>query len=350
MTRRASLGLALAALLVLAAAGGYAWWWFRLADGIRDGIARWADERRADGWRVSYGVIETGGFPGPVRIRLDTPRVTLPDGLDWQTAELRGRVAPWAPLRVHVDGPGHHELALPAATALQADFEAATAEVLLAPSGRLDHLRINLGGGTGRVVGGETFRVDAARLDLDPIAVPADADHSTTTLTVDIVAEGILLPETVKPALGPRVGVATLAARLQGRVPPEPAMTAATLWRDDGGTVEIDRLAVEWGPLQMAADGTFALDRTLQPMVAMSTSIRGFNETVDALTTAGVVKRKDAGTAKMVLGLLAKTPANGGAPAIEVPLTIQDGVLSLGPAALAKVPPIPWAAMPAGRR
>jgi len=142
------------------------------------------------------------------------------------------------------------------------------------------------------------------------------------------------------------VGRAMLTATLMGAVPPTPPggspPEALARWRDDGGTVEIQRLALGWGPLSVTADGTLALDEGLQPQAALSAHVTGYGETVDALLRAGMVKPRAAFIAKLALGAMAKTPANGGPPEIAVPVTIQDGKLYVGPAALLVMPRIDW--------
>ena len=74
----------------------------------------------------------------------------------------------------------------------------------------------------------------------------------------------------------------------------------------------------------------------------MTARITGFRETVDALVAAGAVRPRDAMTAKIVLGVLAKTPEDGGPPRITAPLSAQDGALYIGPVRLFHLPAIRW--------
>ncbi|MEE9194263.1 MAG: DUF2125 domain-containing protein, partial [Alphaproteobacteria bacterium] len=97
-------------------------------------------------------------------------------------------------------------------------------------------------------------------------------------------------------------------------------------------------LKVHWGPLNFSATGTLALDQDLQPLLAMTATITGFNETIDALAAARAIKARDATVAKMLLSLLAKRPGGGGPAELKIPLTVQDGKLFVGPVALMKVP------------
>jgi hypothetical protein len=113
-------------------------------------------------------------------------------------------------------------------------------------------------------------------------------------------------------------------------------------WRDGGGTVEVARLNLAYGFLDVWANGTMALDGDMQPIGAFTAKVEGFFPLVDALKEKGLVRARDAVTAKVVLGVLAKKPADGGPPTLNLPLTVQGRKVYAGPLALAQVPAIPW--------
>ena len=54
------------------------------------------------------------------------------------------------------------------------------------------------------------------------------------------------------------------------------------------------------------------------------------------------MRRRDAVTAKLVLGALARTPEGGGPPTLNLAITVQDRTLFAGPVALARLPAIDW--------
>ncbi|NVK19583.1 MAG: DUF2125 domain-containing protein [Methylocystaceae bacterium] len=113
-------------------------------------------------------------------------------------------------------------------------------------------------------------------------------------------------------------------------------------WRDAGGTVEINRIQVAYGPLLVQGNGTLALDGGLQPVGAFSARIQGFFETLEALRRARVVRGPDASMAKVVLGMLLKYPENGGQPSISLPISIQDQAVFAGPVRLINIPTQNW--------
>jgi hypothetical protein len=68
--------------------------------------------------------------------------------------------------------------------------------------------------------------------------------------------------------------------------------------------------------------------------------IRGYTETVDALTAAGAMKPRDAGTLKIALNLFARQGAGGGRRELSVPVTAQDGRLNVAGFSLFGLPPL----------
>ena len=127
-----------------------------------------------------------------------------------------------------------------------------------------------------------------------------------------------------------------------GEIPPGRPAEALSVWQNSGGTVEIPHFELGWASLVVRAGGTMALDSALQPVAALTGKISGYNETADALVSAKIVKPGAALVAKFALGAFSRTPPGGGRPEIEVPLSIQEGWLFVGPVKLLKLPEIRW--------
>lgn len=109
-----------------------------------------------------------------------------------------------------------------------------------------------------------------------------------------------------------------------------------------GGSLAIERLALGWGPLGLSASATIALDAQLQPMGTATARVLGYSEALDSLAAQNVITRRTATAAKAVLALIARTPEGGQTPEVEVPLTLQDRVLSMRQIPLARIPPLVW--------
>jgi hypothetical protein len=345
MTRR-RLIIPLVALLAVIA--GYSWWWLEAAGQVRLGIARWADERRAAGWMVDY-TLGVSGYPFSLNATIDQPRIVAESGKwRWQGPRITSHAAPWRLSQVTVEFPGTHVVAIPA-TAPEMTVVAAkatgTAEVSVA--GAIEHIAAEITGVSLSSPDYGSFRAD--RLALRATEAPPDARPQAGSPTPPpgptVVAEieRLVLPDTIRGALGQTVERASLNAQLTGRLPPgQPLKDAVVAWRDQGGTLEIRELSGIWGPLTIAAAGTLALDGNMQPQGALNARARGYNETVDALVNAGLVNRRAGANVKVAFGVLGKQPQGGGPPEITVPVTVQNSWIYLGPVGLLPIPPLAW--------
>lgn len=348
--------IATAATLALAAAGWTGYWLYAAA-ALRDGVSAWAAERRAQGLSASFSAIEVTGFPlrfqttvrDPVLMRPTRPAKPGAEAASWawRGSEVVATSRPWTPRQLQLSLSGTHEFTLPldaTAWTVFATARQALASVRLDPagaplSGVFETQELDLVSEDGSAA------VTIARATVAGRAPPPGGDGpGSVTLELDFWGEGVDLATSPELPLGRRIDALEGTASLLGAWPAGlPALArAAALWRDGGGTVELRRLYVRWGPLEIEATGTLALDAEMQPMGALKATIRGFAETIDALVAAGMVRERDGNTAKVVLGLLARKAEDGGRDAVTVPVTVQGGRLYLGPVALLRMPKVRW--------
>ncbi len=342
------------ALAVLVLGVGVVAAWFAGAGQVRGSIDGWARNWRAQGNFVTYGEIRIEGFPLAFRSHIADPAIGRANGkTPWQwrpDGGLELTVKPWDLSHMDIALGGLHRIRY---TSRYGPRHIAVNAV----SGR-----VRLGAGAN---GASDLDLDARGITVAPVGIGtkdaggglaiqqlvlianhgplAGADHRTPTANVTLGVLGITLPKPggqgrKRHPLGRRIDTVTLAATVLGPLAGRLGIDDIVKWRDGGGTVDIETLLVHWGPLNFSATGTLALDQDLQPLVAMTATITGFVETIDALTKARAIKRRDARTAKMLLSLLAKRPEGGGPAELKVPLTVQDGKLFVGPVALMKVP------------
>src|SRR5258705_8682450 len=103
--------LIIVALVVVAAGGVWAIAWYVAAQQLIAGVERWADQRRAEGWQVSYGAAAPAGFPTKLAAQLVEPVLVVPArgpggvAWEWRAPTLRVEVVPWRvdpiPLRAY---------------------------------------------------------------------------------------------------------------------------------------------------------------------------------------------------------------------------------------------------------
>jgi hypothetical protein len=346
-------------IVVLAAAVGltvvvaYTGLWYQTAYQVRRGLDAWAAARRAEGYRIEYAGPTVTGFPLRIRIRLDNLVIGGP-GERWQWAE-EGVVAdarPWAFRRVVVRplGPLSADYVTPTGRG-QAEFSPSEPRLVLRVDerGRLeravfdaDRYTLNWSSGPGPLTG-DDLHIDARLLPAPPApAAPGANPSAPPSAEIALATRNLNLPKAVAGPLGPQLQWLTAEATLTGALPPGSPAESLAAWRDSGGTVEVKSLDLAWGPLQLSGNATIALDPTMQPEGAGTAQIRGFGETIDALVAQGLVKPNDGAFAKAGLGLLARTPKDGGAKVLSVPLTIQRQTLFAGPLPLIHLPAITW--------
>ena len=335
-----------AAAAVVALYGGL---WLYAASVLDDGIERWATERRAEGWRVSFGTRRAAGFPFRLAQRIRAPSLAgIIDGKTrrWRGPEIEVEFLPWRPDEIRLRFPGTHRIDLDTAgraRTLTFDVASASAVVRRDTGSAARTLTVDLAAltvarpGEGAPAGVERLTVT---IEVAPQAAPGDDRGASARLMVKLL--GLTLPAETRPALGRRIDSLALDAAVKGHLAAGPLRETLAAWRDAGGTIELRRLNMVWSDLVLDADGTLALDAEMQPMGAMTARITGFRQAVDALVAAGMVRPRDAITAKIVLGLLAKTPPGGGPPRITAPLTAQDGGLYIGPVKILRLPRIRW--------
>jgi hypothetical protein len=112
-------------------------------------------------------------------------------------------------------------------------------------------------------------------------------------------------------------------------------------WRDAGGDIEVKSFGFAQGPLSVGGEATLALDGNLQPLGAGTVTASGLSEAVEILLRDGLIPADRAMVARATAKALERTGAEGKAEA-KFALSLQNGIVSFGPAPLLQVPPIAW--------
>jgi hypothetical protein len=338
--RRPLLGLA-AAVLLVAIFAAYGAFWFVVAWRLEDGVAQFAGSLRAQNLDLSWRAIRIGGFPFGFRVDLSEARLrgsaTPPNG-DLRVPLLSGSARPWNFRRWQLTA---------------SDGVSATANLA---GGVVATLSVRRATGSATVAeeGGGTLwlnlsepavdagvRLAARDADLWGILPPHPPQtHTERAVGIALDARGLSLPTVPAPFKNP-VDEISFGVTVMGAIPPAPIRQAAAAWRDSGGTLELDQLALRWGSLRVTGSGTVALDPDLQPIGGFSGAVEGYDELLRALVAGGRMRPGDARLAQLALGMLAKRGADG-RPEIATSFTIQNGEMFLGPVKLGAAPRIVW--------
>jgi hypothetical protein len=341
MRRRTRLGLVIAVLLLLVGCGAYTAFWFVVADKLEEGLTEWAQSARAQKLDVSWRALRVGGFPLAFHIELSD--AGLRDDAITPPAELHapllsGSARPWNFRAWRLTAPGGRRVAAGPAAEPVAKLTARTASGAVVVAGE---------GGATIWLGLEEARAEAgqqigARTADFWLILPPHPPETHTERYVALAADlrGVDLPQVPAPFHNP-VDEIAFAIDVKGAIPAAPPRQAAAAWRDSGGTVELDRLALRWSRIAITGSGTLALDRDLQPIGGFSGAVEGYEDLMAALVAAGRMRPGDARLARVALAMLAKAGPEG-RPQIATSFTIQNGEMFLGPAKLGPAPKIVW--------
>jgi hypothetical protein len=335
--------------------------WFLSVHQAQRAIDQWAGIQRKNGVEVSWEELRFSGYPAQINAEIDDPQLVVrqPNRVaTWKPPLLTFNFSSIAPNTIDFAGPGSHDFQVAfddATWSAVVEAETLKGQAFFPPeefqrieqlAGRFAGVRVTLNGAA------DPLTVDSGDFEAKQHS-PATADPQAVhpqgaSFELDMAAQDIRLPaDTLDPsvleALGPLISAFATEVLVNGALDTGPVDAASlTAWRDAGGTVEFTFIELQWGPVRITADGTLALDDDLQPVGAFATRIAGLDKIITALETGGVLSPNDAAIARITLAILNRAPEDGGPSQAEIPVTLQDRILRLGPVPLTQFAPIAW--------
>jgi hypothetical protein len=334
--------------VVIGAVGYSAAWWF-VAERTRTTIITWLDGLPAEQLSVTLGEMHLGGFPLAVRWTFARPRLealwALGD-LAVKAASLSLTVEIWAPRVLQLRA---NELVMavnhePTSGSWQFGAEAWSVTLEPGPSQaaglryELTNLIVDQARSSGRLVAAQhlataqrvsgTVRISPRQEDGGPLAV-----HSAS---LDLLGFNAPAMKYFTPDGAGRVQALVHLGGDLGNARIEDVVA----WRDAGGVLDIKSLVIDWPPVDIAFNGTLALDEQLRLLGAGNVDIRGLPGLIDKMAGRGELKNSQATIAKLTLALMTRPAKDGGAPVVRLPLTAQNGRLRAGPFLLTRLAPL----------
>ena len=337
---------AFAAGAIVIAVAGYAGYWFIAAGEIGDRIDDWAEQQRAEGLEIETGGIEVAGFPTRFKVTLREPRIhDTRNGWRWAAASLRAEASAWDFSEVTVFP--HRRNAVQVLLEggewrdIDAEFDDGRLVVRLDDDRRFREIDLDLSGldvaGVWPQAAAQVGSLQANGVALDDTATGEEV------LKTSIAVRDAVLPSDLAEGLGETLDFLDIDASVVGSIPSERGTNEAiTAWRDAGGTLELTGFRVRWGPLGIETSGTIALDGAMRPIAALTADIIGYGDVIDALIMSNLIPLGDGFIAKVAFNMLAEKPEDGSAPVLRgVPVTAQDGELTVATIRVAELPPLP---------
>jgi hypothetical protein len=324
-----------ALVAILVGADTAAWWMAERA--LARGLANWTAAMAAEGWTVQAGPPSLAGWP--LAATTVVPALRIGTGpLAVATQGLAITASPLHPATLRVTFPAPVVLDLPmlppvSLTASQAGLDA---PLRGPPWASIDvkDLQAQWTGTDGVV---RVLTVPLVHLRFEPTLEGLAVTGSAQAITLPEPRPGEVMP------LGRRLASVSFDATLRRGLPAAPMTTQSlAAWRDAGGALMLQRLAVGYGPLGIAGQGRFGLDQRLQPSGEATVQVLGYAQTLQALATAHLITSHESQTVGAVLALLARTPEGGGTPRVDVTVSLQNQTVTIAGFPLLRVPAINW--------
>lgn len=292
----------------------------RLDDGARDAAV-------AAGWSLSADPARWRGWPVAAEIVL--PNATLRSGPDiipplaWTAGTQTLRLGALHPTRLTISAAGPQSVALADSPplAFTASRLTTTLDLAGADPAVIAATDLNIAAPSGPI------RIGSIRLDPRP-------DGLATLLST------VSLPGSDGQPIQPPIDSLYVVARLSTPVVPMPtAAESAERWRTAGGHLDIDDAALAWGPLAVTGTATLTLDPALQPALTGHLAATGLFAGLDRLVATGALTASGALATRGMLTILA---APAGAGPVTLPITVQNGTVSVARIPVLRLVPLRW--------
>jgi hypothetical protein len=336
---------------VLVGIAAYTVFWFHVKAEVQVNIAGWMEDRRDAGDTVRYDSLDIAGYPFRIEVTATNPRFgRVQDGGSWTIDghSLRVIAAPWNlghivayqegpfEIRYHAPRPDGPDRVIE----LTGMSDAAGASAVW-KNRTWDHADLEFSG-LSLTAKGSTVPLTVGHLEFhvrllhpDEPAQPGGLVQPERT-EYALEAMDLAFPGATEEPFGRTIQDLSTVLEVHGDKPLGRTVAEIEAWRDAGGTVDVNSLALDWGPLQVQINGSLALDENNRPMGALTAKFTNYDKLIDALSATKPGERPE--LKRFLEGLMKST----GQPqdTLTLPFSMQDGALYLGPVAVTTLPPL----------
>lgn len=324
--------------VVIVAALGWSAVWLVGARAVDRGWERWVAARNQDGWVAFAEDTRTRGYPNRFDTTLTGVELADPEtGLAWTAPFLQIFRLSYEPRHVIVTWP--------------------LTQTLSTPEQRIS---LSLKKGQGSLVFGRgaTWPLERSSLVFDDLALDSDAGWSAAldqlliatrpservpgAVNLGLDAQGIVpasaaLRRLAEAGLLPgRFEYVSVDASVLFDAPWDRA--AIERARPQITAIDLHVLKSKWGALELWLAGELTVDQAGLPSGTLTVKATNWREILDLAVGAGVLPKPVARSLEAGLGVLAGLA--GGRQTLDVPLTLRDGRVRLGPIPLGRAPSI----------
>lgn len=300
-------------------------------------IAIFMENIKQKGYLLSYSTLKFSGNPFSIQVVMDNPYFKDPQGLvEWKGQGIKITTRPWDFYTLHLSLPGDQKLVVPQYDALSfgnLHLKDASGVVQLNSKGLLESVAFTVPLLSSiRENKPQLLALRNLSFQVSNIIDPLNLKLSLTTQL-----EG--MEKFFNKSPNNRPFTVNFVADLSGFKPVFSFPKSLAEWRDGGGVLEIRLLKIDWPPIRAELEGTLTLDEGMYPLGSFSSRISGYKKALNDMVELGWIKKKKVILAQLMLDIFAFTDEKG-VKTIKAPITLQNKVLSVGPASLIKLKPL----------
>lgn len=313
----------------------YTVYWFVARGQIERYVTEWQAEQVAAGYQIEHGDVRIGGYPYRFSVATDGLVVRAPESEGgWRLAldRFEANALPYDfqhwivslgdSLELSRNGQGL------AFMAEQARFSfSGESGVTQRIGASIDVLEIAaIGSGVPPVTAAGRVRLSAATNESGELAVQAQLEDVT------------LAADQIDPILSRSFGDRITLLQADFSVSEWPALAQSanlSTWSEASGEYTLRAFNIDWGRLDLEAEGQLSLDRQLRPTGRISLRLLDPEAIVDAMIETGAVSQQNAGAMRLVAQSAPRSDSG-----TSIPLSFRNGGVYFGPVRLGDAGPL----------
>lgn len=322
-------------VIVLVLAALWSGYWFVGSRALERGVEQWFVAQTGRGITAERADVAVQGFPNRFDLTVTEPRLADPQrGLSWQAPFVQVFAMTWKPWHLIAALPDSQTVGLPGQT-VDVSSSRLRGSLIVTPGTDLTLDRSTVEGDNIRLASDRGWSTAVARLLFATRRDAADAAAheiflEATSITPDQAFRMEMksvsdLPELIdRMRVDARAGFSAPLDRFAARTQPR-------LQR-----LDLREAGLVWGRLTLSAKGSVAAGPQGVAEGRIDIRVSPWRDLVPVLVAAGVVKAEVAPTVERWLELMAAQGTDR--EVLEVPLTLADGRMALGPIPLGPAP------------
>ena len=334
--------------------------WFLIAQDTKSNIAIWAKNQKKSNIEINWKNISINGYPINLNIKINEPNILVKyfDGkVIWEPTFITLVLSPIKPKSIKYYSPGLHALNIiygKAKWSAEIISETFKGEILVKPTrqfnekiyGEFNNLQLNLPGKEkaleikqGKF---ETIVKNSAVVNIKSLN-PYKNSFSLSLSAKNIKIIENLLSENIRNNFGNIIDEFSFDLALNGYLNTQAINKLKLIrWRNDGGSLDVNSFFLKWGSVKIQANGTLALDQNLQPIGAFTIQIINAVKLLKSLEKSGALSKTNSILFRVALASLTRKNNGTIKQITDIPITLQNGQINIGPISLLKTPIIVW--------